>query len=233
MINYAHRGASEYAPENTMSAFYMGIAMGANGIETDIRRTKDGVLVLFHDSTLERVTGARGSFHDFTWQELKSIPITGKNKGFIPDRMVSLEDFLKYFHFRNITIALELKDENIEAEVLKALSVYPLTAKVEITSFCFENLKRMRNLDSKISLGLLVEDPDDTVVEAMKSIGGTQICPRGDVLTVERVSELKEMGFNVRGWGISDETIMNHGISCGVDGMTVNFPDRLSALVQR
>ena len=48
-INYAHRGASQYFPENTLSAFYAGIAMGANGIETDIRKTKDNVLVLFHD----------------------------------------------------------------------------------------------------------------------------------------------------------------------------------------
>ena len=46
MINYAHRGASEYAPENTLSAFYLGLLQGANGIETDVQRTKDGQLVL-------------------------------------------------------------------------------------------------------------------------------------------------------------------------------------------
>ena len=56
MINYAHRGASEYAPENTMSAFYLGLIYGADGIETDVQRTKDGELVLFHDDTLDRVT---------------------------------------------------------------------------------------------------------------------------------------------------------------------------------
>jgi hypothetical protein len=56
-INYAHRGASEYAPENTLSSFFMGAAMGANGIETDIQLTKDGIPVLFHDDSLKRVTG--------------------------------------------------------------------------------------------------------------------------------------------------------------------------------
>jgi len=59
-VNYAHRGASQYAPENTLSAFYLGLAMGANGIETDVQKTKDGVLVLFHDNSLTRVTGAGG-----------------------------------------------------------------------------------------------------------------------------------------------------------------------------
>ena len=56
-VNYAHRGASEYAPENTMSSFYLGVEMKADGIETDVRRTNDGVLVLFHDTTLQRVMG--------------------------------------------------------------------------------------------------------------------------------------------------------------------------------
>ena len=56
-ISYAHRGASEYYPENTMTAFEKALEMGANGIETDVQRTKDGKLVLFHDTTLERVTG--------------------------------------------------------------------------------------------------------------------------------------------------------------------------------
>ena len=71
-VNYAHRGASEYLPENTMLAFYTGIYMGANGIETDVQRCKDGTLVLFHDDTLLRVTGEAGSVEDYTFPELQS-----------------------------------------------------------------------------------------------------------------------------------------------------------------
>ena len=65
-INYAHRGASTYCPENTMLSFYTGVQMGANGIETDVQRTKDGILVLFHDDTITRVTGKEGSVADYT-----------------------------------------------------------------------------------------------------------------------------------------------------------------------
>lgn len=229
MINYAHRGASEYAPENTMSAFYMGLAMGANGIETDIRKTKDGQLVLFHDGTLDRVTNKIGGFHDFTWQELKALLIKGKSMAVTEDCMVRFEDFLRYFHFRNITIALELKDENIETDVLELLSRFSFSARVEITSFCFENLKRMRALDKNITLGYLVDTPSDEVVNVMRSIDGTQICPKGSSLTKERVLALKRMGFNVRAWGITDETVMRYAADCKVDGMTVNFPDKLAA----
>lgn len=72
-VIYAHRGASHYCPENTMMAFYMGMQMGANGIETDVRRTRDGLLVLFHDETLTRVTGAEGSIADYTYDELQKL----------------------------------------------------------------------------------------------------------------------------------------------------------------
>ena len=57
-VNYAHRGASAYAPENTLASFYLGCQMGANGVETDVQRTKDGVLVLFHDNDLMRIAGS-------------------------------------------------------------------------------------------------------------------------------------------------------------------------------
>ena len=53
-INYAHRGASEYAPENTMSAFDMALQLGANGIELDLQITKDGKIVIFHDNEIDK-----------------------------------------------------------------------------------------------------------------------------------------------------------------------------------
>ena len=83
MINYAHRGASEYAPENTLSSFYLGLLQGANGIETDVQKTKDGVLVLFHDDTLDRVSNKQGKLCDYTWDELKDAEIYGNNMHFL------------------------------------------------------------------------------------------------------------------------------------------------------
>ena len=79
MINYAHRGASEYAPENTFSSFYLGLLQGANGIETDVQKTKDGVLVLFHDGTLDRVSDHCGKLSEFTLEELRRVKIYGNS----------------------------------------------------------------------------------------------------------------------------------------------------------
>ena len=233
MINYAHRGSSEYAPENTFSAFYLGLEMGADGIETDVRMTRDGKLVLFHDGVLDRVTDRSGAFHDVSYEQLKAMKITGKNPDAVPDCIVTLEDFLKYFAFRGLRLAIELKDENIEKEVLALIREYQAEDAVEITSFCFENLRRMRELSPAVTLGYLVEAVDDRVVGDVRSIGGQQLCPKADGLTPELVAGLKEQGFSVRAWGVSDEKVMEKAIACGVDGMTVNFPDKLTEYLRK
>ncbi len=160
MINYAHRGASEYAPENTFSAFYLGLSLGANGIETDVRRTKDGKLVLFHDDRMERVTDGTGLFREYSYEELRALRITGKNPDAAPDCIVLFEDFLRYFAFRGIRLAVELKDEEIEKEVLDLVRLYRAEDAVEITSFSFENLRRMRSLSPDIPLGYLVKEAE-------------------------------------------------------------------------
>ena len=69
-INYAHRGASEYAPENTMSAFDMALQLGANGIELDLQRTRDGKIVIFHDNKIDNKSNKKGKISDYTYQEL-------------------------------------------------------------------------------------------------------------------------------------------------------------------
>ena len=119
MINYAHRGASEYAPENTMSSFYLGLLQGANGIETDVQKTKDGYLVLFHDSTVDRVTDSHGKISDYTLNELQKLKVYGNcTTGFF-DRIVTLEDFLNTFSKYDIAFALELKGKGVEKETLE------------------------------------------------------------------------------------------------------------------
>ena len=70
---FAHRGASKYAPENTMPAFQLAYEMKAEGIETDVQLTKDGVPILIHDETLERTTNGAGFVKDFNFQELKRL----------------------------------------------------------------------------------------------------------------------------------------------------------------
>lgn len=227
-INYAHRGASEYAPENTFLSFYLGILMGAEGIETDVQLTKDGIPVLFHDDTLLRVTEAQGSIKDYTFSQLRELNVKNRE---LSDKIVSLEDFLLHFSFRSITFAIELKVPNIEEKVINLLNKYNMKNKTVITSFEFENIKRAKTYDKNIRTGYLTTDISDNTIQKLLETGVDEICPKASDITVENVNKFHRLGLNVRAWGVSDEILMKHVYNCGADGMTVNFPDKLTAYI--
>ncbi len=223
-INYAHRGASEYVPENTMLAFSLGITMGANGIETDVQKSKDGVLILFHDDTLDRVTGKSGSVSDYTLSELKSFSV---NKNGILDKIVTLEEFLIAFAKKKIHFAIELKSSGFGEEVVDMIKRYNAQNYSVITSFDYDALKEVKNYDKTIRLGYLTWQIDDNLLKKMKADGFYEICPRDDFVTKENVKLWHDLGFNVRAWNIKNEDIMKRVYDNGADGMTVNFPDKL------
>lgn len=228
-INYAHRGASEYAPENTLFAFNLGVYMGANGIETDVQFTKDGVAVLFHDDTIERMTGQPGAVSDYTYAELQAFRVT---KDGYSEIIPTLEDFLKYFHFRPLTFAIELKQRGTARRVADILRQYHITEKIVVTSFIFEEIADFCACAPEFKTGFLTSNITDELLARMKELGIGEICPKAVLATPENVAEWHALGFNVRAWGVSDTTLMQQAFDAGCDGMTVNFPDKLTLLLQ-
>jgi len=227
-VNFAHRGASEYTPENTLLAFTLGIYMGANGIETDVQLTKDGELVLFHDDTLKRVTGEEGSIGDYTFDELQEFFVT-KNE--YCDKILKFEDFLKHFSFRDITFAIELKQRGTAKKTIDLLNKYNLRKKTVLTSFSFDELLDAGHYDPDYKRGYLTNNITDELLERMKQEGIDEICPEAHLCTPELVKKWHCDGFNVRAWGVYDEDLMKHAYECGCNGMTVNFPDKLTEYI--
>ena len=189
-INYAHRGASEYAPENTMSAFDMALKLGANGIELDLQMTKDAKIVLF-------------------------------------------EDFAKKFLPKKLTFAIELKEEGIEKETFNIIKKYATHDNIYITSFNYKALENMRKIDSNIKLSWLIEEKiNKNNIDKLLKINGTQICPKADNVTKDDIELANKSGLRVRLWGILNEEIMENVYKLDIDGMTVNFPDKLQHLME-
>ena len=227
-INYAHRGASEYYPENTMTSFRAGVQMGANGIETDVQKTKDGLLVLFHDDTLARVTGEAGSICDYTYEELQRFSV---KKGELRDKIPLFDDFLAEFADKELSFAIELKVDGIEQEVADLLHKYGVNKKTTVTSFALSRLEKMKKYAPRLKLGYLTKSVDESVIKSLLDIGVDEICPRANLITAEKVTELHRFGFNVRAWGVSNEETMKMVYEAGADGMTVNAPDVLNRLI--
>jgi len=222
-ITYAHRGASEYRPENTLSSFDLGLDMGANGIECDVRRTKDGVLVIFHDGTLERVTGEAGSISDYTYAELQKFSV--KN-GEYTDKIPTLEEFLARYAERDITFAIELKESGTERDVADAIFKHGIEKKCIVTSFSLDRLAVIKAYAPNLRIGYLTSDVSDETVAKLVDMGADEICPRASTVTSELVDAWHRKGFNVRAWGVG-HNLMQAVYDAGVDGMTVNFPDKL------
>lgn len=234
MINYAHRGASEVAPENTMSAFCIGLAMGANGIETDVRHTRDGKLVLFHDSTMQRTVGVDKRVEDLTYQELLEYECGSyRAPVYAGERIVLLEEFLHFFARKDITFAIELKGDEVEQGVLDCIERFGIRDRTVVTSFHLNHLETVRSLDADLSLGLLTDRIEDELMQTLQGLGIRQYCPKAEYLTPEAVQKAKDRGFDVRAWGVGTRELMAHAVACKVDGMTVNFPDALKAYLEK
>lgn len=230
-ITYAHRGASEYCPENTLLSFYTGIYMGANGIETDVQMTKDGVAVLFHDDTIERMMKKPGRVADYTYAELRTFPMERCGR---VDYIITLDAFLECFSKMELTFAIELKGEGTEAETARLVEKYNVAHKCIFTSFKMDYLKKMHLVNPSYRLGFLAEPGkiDGDLLEEMKAFGFYEICPYSEDATPENVAYWHSLGLNVRAWGIANEEIMKKAYDNGVDGMTVNFPDKLLAYIK-
>lgn len=230
-MNLAHRGASAYAPENTLASFDKGIELGANGIETDLQKTKDGVVFLFHDDELDNKTNAKGRPSEYSWEELKRLDAgSWFSAEYRDERLLSLEEFLRRYGTEALLFALELKVPFVGKEIegiLKLIDFYDIRERVTLTSFLLDNLATTRQVDGEIRIGYLMRRIDIDVVKQLTAINAQQICPSADLITSEDVSLAKKHGLEVRAWGVKNIDLMNHALNCKVDGMTIDFPDVL------
>lgn len=227
-VNYGHRGACAYAPENTMSSFEMALSMGANGIETDVQLTADGVAVLFHDDTLTRVTGKEGRVSDYTYEQLQTFTV--KN-GDMTDRIPTLDEFLARMERENITLAIELKQRGTAEIVADCVRAHGLDKRVVITSFMLDELARMRQYAPSLQTGFLTRSTSMTTLQALDALKIDEYCPHASSVTKESVKAWHRLGFNVRAWGVKNEELMRNVYLSGADGMTVNFPDKMTAFI--
>ena len=121
---FAHRGASQYAPENTLEAFRLAMEQGAEGIELDVHLSADGELVVIHDETLERTTNGTGLVKDHTLAQLQALRADNHMEGFEAARIPTLRQVLELVRPGDMQVNIELKTgilwyEGIEEKTLE------------------------------------------------------------------------------------------------------------------
>jgi glycerophosphoryl diester phosphodiesterase len=208
----AHRGASAYAPENTLPAFARAYELGAFEVELDVQVSRDHVVVVFHDAELEAKTGRSGRVRDYTAAELcqmeigswfdRSHPEVGES--FAGTRLVTLAELFDAFGDK-LYYHVEFKSADAELAGLTLAEVERagLGGRVRLTSFLFEQLERSRALDAAIPITLLVRDANGLRAEAGDETAGQE---QPSLLAMQKrwVDRAARAGFDQVGFASHD-----------------------------
>lgn len=232
----AHRGASGHAPENTIAAFERAVQLGAGFIETDLQLTRDGRFVAFHDDTLERTTNGHGAVYDYTLAELRKLD-AGRwfDRQFEGERIPTLEDVLEFAQKHEVVFYLEIKYSSARGmhEALAATLRPPdFAARSIVISFQIETLRKMRQIDRTLAIGVLVDRRRAGIIQAAVEMGARQLCLHADLVRPELVEKAHRAGLQVAAWTLNDLAAMRVAVGCGVDGVMTDLPDRLRALIE-
>lgn len=239
-IIYSHRGASAYAPENTMSAFRKGIEMGAKGIENDIHLTKDGHIVVCHDADVKRTSNGEGLIKDFTLEELKQFDFgSWFSPEFEGERIPTLEEVLILIKDWDGILNIEIKGiptldlPGIEEKLVELVRKYSLTEKVIISSFNHYSLAELKRIAPEIKTAILYSELMYEPWNYVKNINAFAIHPGMGYLTKEIIEGCKKNGVIVNVWTANEKEHMKMLLDAGVDGIITNCPDIAVELVKQ
>lgn len=160
---YAHRGASAYAPENTLQAFSLAMEQGADGIELDIHLTKDGELVVIHDEKVDRTTNGAGLVKDYTLAELRALCADNGMPGFAEARIPTLREVLTLVKPSDMLINIEIKTgilwyDGIEEKALRLVEGMGMQDRVIWSSFNHYSIEKVRQLAPEAQTAYLYGD---------------------------------------------------------------------------
>lgn len=234
---WAHRGASAYAPENTMESFELAHKMGADGFEIDVHFSKDGRLIVAHDETVDRVSNGTGRIVDKTYQELLQLDFSNGKQGYTNTKVPTLEQVLDFAKETGMELNIELKTgivlyEGIEKATLDMVKAFGVEEQLIYSSFNHYSLMLARQVDPSCKIGLLYQEAMIDPAEYAKRIGANAIHPFYMTLMVPgAVAGCKKNGILIHPWTVDSEIAIRSMIHAQVDAIITNKPDVCLRLV--
>jgi glycerophosphoryl diester phosphodiesterase len=247
----AHRGGAGYAPENTLAAFERARALGVREVELDVRASRDGELVLFHDDRLDAKTSLSGRVVERDAAELLEAEIGHWFDASHPEvetpyagtRLATLGQLLDRFG-TSLDYHVELKGTGRELpeRVLATLRERAADCACVITSFSFDDLVRIVERDAAVRVCLLLRDARGWAsslparrrellvasqcerVARAAAAGFAMVGVRASTLLPELVQHSREHGVELRVWGIESDAELEHAIAVGAGGATIDWP---------
>ena len=229
---YGHRGASGYAPENTLEAFELAAKMGAEGVELDVHIAKDGELVVAHDEEVDRVSNGHGLICSMTTSELKKLKFNRTHPEYEKATIPTLREVFELLGPLGLHINVELKNsrilyEKLEEKCIRLAEETGMTDKVLYSSFNHYSMLHIKEIDPSIPCGLLY---DATLVEPWKYASALKvdaIHPHFSELQIPGETDAAHaLGLKVNVWTVNEEKDILMSLKTGADIVISNYPDR-------
>lgn len=256
VVVLAHRGFSGRYPENTMLAFEKAAELPIDGLEMDIHATKDGVLVISHDDSVERMTNGEGRIQDYTLAELKELdagyrftPDGGQTHPFRGQGLTipTMEEVLQRFTDLWINVDIKQHDPAAVEKFCALITEYEAHEQLCVGSFSSEAVKLFRQICPQVvTLATMSEILQLFILNKIRLErwfeGGhpIQVSPQDtrlgvtfEVATPRFLEAAHKRGTAVHLWTINKKAEMARFVEMGVDGIITNYPDRALELLER
>lgn len=240
-LNFAHRGASQIAPENTLAAFELAVQQGVDGIELDIRICRTGEWVVIHDSRVNRTTNGRGFVRSKSIEELRHLDAGAVfHPHFANERIPTLAEVLDWARNR-VLLNIEIKslaraEKCAELQLLHLLRRHGVRRQCLISSFNPIVLRRLARLDPAIPTGLLLNvkwlrhSTEKSLVRLM-NIQALHLSRR--LARPRYLERIQRAGLRVLVWGTNNPAELRRLVDYGVDGIITDVPHLLNNILKR
>jgi glycerophosphoryl diester phosphodiesterase len=241
----AHRGASGYAPETTLEAYRFALRIGVDGIEMDVHRLEDGVIVAIHDADVERTTNGRGQISELTLTELKALDAgSWFNKKFpkkarpeyVGLKVPTLQEIIDLTKESGVKLYIEIKNPEcyhlMESSLLSLIRDNHVEKRTRFMSFSSQSVGKIKALDPSMQTALLIAGSTEDPVAATLQVSADELGIRYNLADPSLVDAAHESGLSVSVWTVDRTVDLQRMIRLGVDGIITNYPDRLNRLLE-
>jgi glycerophosphoryl diester phosphodiesterase len=227
----AHRGASMFAPENTIAAFQLAAELGADAIELDAKLSSDGHVIIHHDLTVDRTTNGTGRVCKHSLRELKCLDAGSHfNSTFAGERIPSLLEVFELFGDK-VLINVEMTNyahphNRLPQKIVRLVRDYNLEKRVLLSSFNPIALYKARRLAPEIMMGLLVGKHESKMMRRflISVTPHDAFHPQNDVLDSATILMMHARGRLIFVWTVNDEERLHLLFQQGVDGVFTDHP---------
>lgn len=230
---WAHRGASAYAPENTMEAFILANQYGADGIEIDVQLSKDGEIVVIHDEKIDRTSNGKGKVRSYTLAQLRTFNYNRTQPAHFHAKILTLREVLEYIRDKtDMSVNIELKTgvyfyPGIEEKTVAMVHEMGVADRVIYSSFNHYSIRKVHKMDPQAQVGLLYEDGFIDVPEYAARLGVNALHPRWSSLQYPGfLEDCRRCHLDLNVWTINQESMMRQMCEAGVNAIITNYPDK-------